>query len=145
MTASPDFVFVRRGRSARAALLLAASYGALLAAWTGLDAAHWVLAILALPTLPALWDLWRDPRSGLRLSARRLDWQAGARGDGLALAQIGRVRIDLRWDRSARVTAILRDGHRRRLPDAALPPAAQLQRALQARGVQTERHPFALF
>jgi hypothetical protein len=145
MTEDPGYVFVRRGRSSRAALIVAATYAALLAVWVGLEAAPWVLAILALPTLPALWDLWRDPRSGLRLSADRLDWQAGTRGDGLALTLIDRVRIDLRWDRSARVTVILRDGQRQRLPDAALPPAADLQRALQAHGVATERHPFALF
>ena len=142
---SEGFAFVRRGRSLRAAVMVVATYAALLAAWIGLGAAPWLLALLALPTLPALWELFSDPRSGLRLTDGRLDWRAGARGDGVALAQIDRVRIDLRWDRSPRVTVILRDGKRQRLPDAALPPAADLERALKAHGIAIERHPFALF
>lgn len=110
-----------------------------------LQASWWVVAFLALPTLPALWDLWRNTRSELTLDATHFIWRSGQLSDSVTLDQIDLVRFDTRWDFSVRVTLILTSGDKLRLPPQVLPPHLMLENALQLRGVQTERHHFTVF
>ncbi|WP_371036716.1 hypothetical protein [Rhodosalinus sp. FB01] len=140
-----EFRHEARGRNRRTALALAGAWAAMAAAVLWIDAALWVLAIPALFTLPALWDLISDRRAGLALGAERIAWHAGRRSGEVALAQIETVRFDTRLDLSVRVTLVLRSGRRIRLPQECLPRPAELQSALAARGVSTERHHFSLF
>jgi len=139
------FSFSRQGRSPRVLGVLICVYAVLVAAILLFDAAWWLMALLALPTLPALYDLYRDPEAGLELDADTLSWRSGRRRGTLALAEIARLRLDTRWDFSVRATAVLGSGRRIRLPDESLPPHRVLEAELLARGVQVERHHFTVF
>ncbi len=139
------YVFTRRGRSWRLVILLGVIYAALIAAIVALDAAWWLVAALALTTLPALWDLYGDPVAGIRLGDSRLEWRSGRHHGALGLDEIDHVRMDTRWDFSVRVTAMLGGRQRVRLPYDALPAHRSLEAALQARGIRVERHHFTVF
>jgi len=143
---APEILQLRRqGRSARTALVLLAIYAALAAALVWLDAAPWLVTALALPTLPALWELWRNPVSTLELDSRRLSWNSGRQAVSLDLDDIAQVRFDTRWDLSVRVGVRLRNDRLIRVPPQCLPPHRRFEAALQARGVAVERHHFRVF
>ena len=116
-----------------------------LAAILLVDAAWWLMAILALTTLPALWDLYADPSAGVHLGKAQLDWNSGRRHGMLDLAEIDHMRFDTGWDFSVRVTAMLRDDKQVRLPYDALPPHRDFETALQAHDIRVERHHFTRF
>jgi len=143
--APPAYSHARRGRSPRLMGVLICIYAALIAAILVYDAAWWLMALLALPTLPALYDLYADPEAGLDLDDSTLRWHSGRRRGELALAEIDHMRFDTRWDFSVRVTAVLTTGRKIRLPAESLPPHRALEAALQARGLRVERHHFTLF
>ena len=44
-----------------------------------------------------------------------------------------------------RVTLVLRDGRKLRLPQDVVPPGDALETTLQAAGIRTERHPFTFW
>ncbi len=140
-----DLVFERRSRSQRMLLILVAVYGGLIALVVTVDAAGWLMALLALPTLPALYDVLKDTRAGLRLSQERLDWYTGKRQGALYLNEIEHMRFDTRWDFSIRVTAYLIGDKKLRLPYEAIPPHRAFEAALTARGVAVKRHHFTVF
>lgn len=133
-----------RGRNPRTAVVLLGVWVALLLFWVGLDAAPWIMIGLALFTLPALWDLVTDRPSGLRLTDDSLHWFSGRRSDTVPLAQIKAVRLDRRLDLSYRVSIVLRDDRRIRLPQDCLPEIPTLDAALTQAGIRVERHPFSL-
>lgn len=137
--------FARQGRTPRLLAILIGVYGVLLAAIIVIDAAWWLVAALALLTLPALWDLWRNPGAGLRLGDGRLDWYSGTHHATLELHDIDHMRFDTRWDFSVRVTAVLGNGKRVRLPDESLPPHQPFEAGLIAHGVAVQRHHFTVF
>lgn len=141
---APALEHCAQGRSWRTALVLALVWAGLIGMITLLDAAPWIVLGLALFTLPALWDFVSDRRSGLRLDAQALTWWSGARRGHVPLAQIRAVRFDRRLDLSMRVSLVLQDAGRIRLPQEALPEIERLEAALRASGVATERHPFSL-
>lgn len=142
---APALVFSRSGRTPRNFAILVALYGVLIGAVIVIDAAPWLMAGLALLTLPALWDLWRDPSAGLRLDKDRLEWHSGRRSGSLEVREIAHMRFDTRWDFSVRVTAILKDDTRVRLPYEALPRHMELEKALNSQGITVERHHFTVF
>ena len=144
MTA-PEFSFARRGRSNRAAVALIVTYVLIALAMALFDAAWWLMAIIALFTLPALWDYWRDTTAGLALGDTRLTWYSGARRGQLDLDEIDFMRFDTRWDLSVRVSAVLNSGKRIRLPYESLPPHKTLEQECQARRLRVERHHFTVF
>ena len=133
-----------RGRNPRTALVLAGVWGALLLLVVLLDAALWIVAGLGLFTLPALWDLVTDRASGLTLTQDSLHWFSGARSDRIPLARIKAVRLDRRLDLSTRVSVVLRDDRRIRLPQDCLPQVPALEAAVLRAGIRVERHPFSL-
>ncbi|MCE8008891.1 hypothetical protein [Aestuariivita sp.] len=138
------FTFEARGRSRKTMIALAVVYVLLLAGFILIDAAWWIVAFLALMTLPALWDLWSDRRSGLRLTEERLEWWSG-RGKGeMPVSEIDHMRFDTRLDFSVRVSAVTAHKRRIRLPYEALPPHKIFEAACQARGLKTQRHHFTL-
>jgi len=143
--ADEPFVFARRGRSARIFMVLIVIYAALAGAVILVDASPWLMAALALPTLPALWDLYFDPGAGVRLDAERLTWHSRRRRVDLGLDEIDHMRFDTRWDFSVRVSAVLHDGKRLRLPHEALPPHRLFETAFVNLGVTVTRHHFSIF
>ena len=135
----------RHARTPRLALIVLAVYAGLAALWLGFQAAPWVIALLALPTLPALHDLWRNPVVRFDLDEETLSWSARGRSTTLALPRIRRARFDTRWDFSIRVTLFLNDGQSLRLPPDVTPPDRSLDAALTARGIPVERQHFRFF
>jgi len=61
------FRFDARGRNWRTLLAVLLAWCLILIAWVVLGATLWLIIPFSLATLPALWDLWRDPRAGLRV------------------------------------------------------------------------------
>ncbi|MEO9631931.1 MAG: hypothetical protein ABJG14_16000 [Sulfitobacter sp.] len=102
------------------------------------------MGLLGLFTLPALWEIFTNPVSGLTLDDDTLTWITGKRDAKIALVQIDRVRLDTRLDMSVRATVILKTGRKIKLPFEATPPHRALETALQTRGITTERHHFTL-
>lgn len=139
-----DLRFRRRNRSPRAIAILAGLYVLLAAAYFGIDAAWWIVALVLLLSLPAVWDIVADTSAGLTLDRYELAWFSGKRSGRLALAEIDRMRFDTRWDLSVRVTAILATGRKIRLPYDALPPHRDLEAAFELRGIRVERHMFTI-
>lgn len=135
--------YVRHARSPRNVALL-------LAVWTGLatvmvlfQAAWWLIALCALPTLPLLSEIITDRRAGLDLDAARLSWFSGRLDGSVALDEIAQVRLDTRWDFSIRATLCLHSGKEIRLPQESLPPHREFEEILTARGLAVVRHHFA--
>jgi len=140
-----EFEFTRHGRSPRTVAILIVIYGLLLSAVCLIDAAWWIMFGLALLTLPALWDLYRNPSAGVRLNDDRLNWHSGRRIGELELIEIDHMRFDTRWDFSVRVSAVLNAKKRVHLPFETVPPHREFEAALQARGIEVKRNHFAFF
>ena len=136
------FRFARAGRSRATTLTLAAAYLLIFAVWALLDAHPLILAALAVPTLPALADLWRNPQAVTCLDHDHLRWRDGRRQAEVALAEIDHLRMDTRLDLSVRTTVVLTSGERLRIPPAAQPPHRDFEQALTARRVAVRRHHF---
>lgn len=137
--------FQRQGRSVGLALALGLWLAGLGLAWVFLQISPWVTVVLALPTLPGFWELWRNPASGLTVSQDQISWFNGDRSASLPLAEIALLRLDRRWDFSFRATLMLHSGAKTRLPQPALPPVQPLEDALKARGILSQRHHFTNF
>lgn len=138
-------VFRREARTPGLLGALIAIYTVLLVLVYAYDAAFWIIALLILPTLPALFDLYTNPVSTLTLEGQLLSWKTGRRSGDIDLTQVENMRFDTRWDFSVRVTANLRNQTRIRIPQPCMPPHQALQEALESRGVPVERHHFRVF
>lgn len=103
-----------------------------------------IVAIVALFTLPALWELATNPIARLSLSPQVLVWQRGKDKVTIPLNTIDHIRLDTRVDLSVRATVVLRSGQRLRVPPDAMPPHRPFEYALHAAGVPTRRHHFSL-
>ena len=139
------FQFSRNSRTPRMIATLGILYGVLMCAYLTLDAALWVVTLLALPTLPAVWDCWRNTRLGLSLGPVQLKWHSGKHTNTVPLEQIYHASFDTRFDFSVRVIFFLQNGKKLYLPPQVLPPGRQLETELQKHGIRTERHHFRLF
>lgn len=138
------YVYQTRGRNPRTALTVAGVWCLLAVLYIRFDAAPWVLAIVAAFTLPALWDLLRNPPAGLEMNDTTLLWFSGARDAQIPWSEIKLVRLDTRLDLSVRATVVLTSGRRVRAPFEATPPADTLEFELKARDIPVERHHFSL-
>lgn len=143
--AEAAFRFHQRARSARLIVSLAVVYLVLIAAYLFLDALWWLMVLLALPTLPALWELIRNPDAGLEIDATTFHWWRGRHRGEVALSEIDHIRMDTRWDFSVRVRLMLKSGRRLQLPHESLPPHGALETALSAHGLKVARHHFTVF
>lgn len=139
------FTFTRQGRSRHTLGVLIAIYAGLVGLVILVDAAPWIMALLALLTLPALWDVYRNPSAGVRLDDTRLTWHSGRRQGALALSEIDHMRFDTRWDFSVRVSAVLTGKKRVHLPFESLPPHRDFEAAFEARGIAVKRSHFSFF
>ncbi|WP_300031425.1 hypothetical protein [uncultured Roseobacter sp.] len=143
MDAEP-FTYHRQGRSYTALITLVSIWSVLVVITLLLDAALWLVGLLALFTFPALLEFVRNPAAGLVMDASGIRWHTGRRSASVTLEEIEKVRLDTRLDFSVRVTLILTGGQRLRLPYEATPPHQAFETALHARGIKTERHHFSL-
>jgi hypothetical protein len=136
--------FRRTGRSRRNIAVLALIWAVLLAMLVILGAAIWIVVFLWLFTLPLAWEVWRNPESRLTLDRAALEWSGILGADSVPLTMIEKVRFDRRLDMSMRVTVVLTDGRKLRLPHDVLPPHERLEQAFRALDIRTERNPFSL-
>ena len=137
-----DFTFERRGRTSTAAFVIAGLYIVLIAAMLLLNVSAWIVGIVFLFTIPAVWDLANDTRSGLTLSENDISWFHGKNSATIELAEIKRFRIDLRMDRSVKFIAELKSGRKIRLPQPSTPPLSDLERELTLRELPFRKNPF---
>ncbi len=140
-----SFSFTRQNRNPRVVILLICIYAVLIGLIIFLNAAWWLMALLALATLPAVWDIVKDTSAGVELTGEKLRWFTGQRSGGLDLSEVDRFRFDTRWDFSVRVSAVLKSDKRLRLPDESLPPHKEFEDVLQQAGFTVERHHFRVF
>ena len=139
-----NFQYRREGRNKATLYALVFVWAAMFAAYVLVDAAPWILAAVGVFTLPALWDLYKNPASGLRFTPDALTWYTGRRDASVEWRELDRVRLDTRLDFSVRASAVLHSGRKIRLPYECTPPHEILEAALNARGIRTERHHFSL-
>lgn len=138
------FRYRRKGRNHATLLAVAGLWGALLAALILIEAAPWLMAMIGAFSLPAVWELYKNPASGLDFNETHLRWFTGRRTAELEWRDIDRFRLDTRLDMSVRATAVLDSGRKIRLPYECTPPHKMFEAALNARGIRTERHHFSL-
>lgn len=139
------FSFRREGRTSGLQFALIAIYGVLTVLVYAYDAAFWIIALLILPTLPALYDLYTNPVSTLTMSEERIDWRTGKRSGHVMLTNISHLRFDTRWDFSVRVTVELSDGKHLRLPQPCIPPHRNFETVCESFGLRVDRHHFRVF
>lgn len=138
------FSYRRIGRSWATLFAVLGVWMLLAAAVLFIDASPWLMGALALFTLPAFWDLYRNPQSGLAFTPEALTWYTGDRDAQVAWQEIEKVRLDTRLDFSVRASVVLHSGRKIRVPYESTPPHNMLEAALNKNGVRTERHHFSL-
>ncbi|WP_417837895.1 hypothetical protein [Tritonibacter scottomollicae] len=138
------FHFTRDARSVAALLVLAAWLCALIALWAVFQARGWIVVLLALPVLPALWELWRNPAAWLELTDDHLRWQAARSTADIALHEIDHVMLVTRWDFSIRATVHTKIGTHHRIPAEVTPKAQALEEALAKRSIVVKRQHFTV-
>ncbi len=127
------------GRTVLAAVVLVGVYAGLVILWRVLNL-YWVFVLIGmLLTLPAAWEFGTAKRSGLRLDDKMLTWFSGRRSAEVALHRIDHVRFDTRLDLSIKVTVVLPDKRKLRIPQDSLPKHPALKEALDQLGVKTTR------
>lgn len=131
------------GRSVKAAVVLVAIWGGLIAMWILLGAAPWIIALLMATTLPAAWEFAIAKPASFTLTPTMMRWQSGRAHGEVALDKIDSVRFETRLDWSVRVV-ILVPAKRIVLPQDCVPPHRPLETALQSLGLRTTRHHFGI-
>ncbi|WP_417817735.1 hypothetical protein [Tritonibacter scottomollicae] len=138
------FRFTRDARSVAALLVLAAWLCALIALWAVFQARGWIVVLLALPVLPALWELWRNPAAWLELTDDHLRWQTARSTADIALHEIDHVMLVTRWDFSIRATVHTKIGTHHRIPAEVTPKPQALEEALAKRSIVVKRQHFTV-
>ncbi len=136
------FVFQRKGRSWATLIAVLSTWLICLVAWLGFNAAPWILVIVLVFTLPALWDLWSAPTAGLEVDTHSITWHSGNLRQSVLLSQIDHIRLVTRLDLTVRAAVVLTDGNKCRVPAESTPPSKDLESSLQAAGLRVERHHF---
>jgi hypothetical protein len=138
------YSYTSNGRRLSTALIVALIWGALGAAYLLLDAAPLILLAIGCFTLPALYDLGRNPRSTLTLDTEHLCWSTGRQDAQIALSEIDHLRFDTRLDMSVRLTVVRPSGVKIRVPFPATPPHATFEPLAVKAGITTRRYHFSL-
>lgn len=141
--AGERFDYKRQGRNRVALWVVPGIWLLLVGAILLLEASVWLILLIGLFTLPALWELITNPASGLTMDTQRICWFTSTRSAALEISEIARFRLDTRLDLSVRATAILKSGQKIRLPYECTPPDKRFEAELNARGIPTERHHFS--
>ena len=136
---SDDFIFSRSGRQLSSIAYTVFAFIALMVLIFGLDAHPLIAAFFAVVVSPAVWDVVANNRAEMNISDRRIHWRVGQRANEARLDEIDRVAARTGLDFSQRVSIRMRDGTRRAIPPACIPPGRVLDSELEARGVTVER------
>ena len=138
------YTYVSQGRRPATMIIVAAIWAALLAAYVMLEAELFILAIIGAFTLPALYDLARNPRSSLTLDDTHLRWTSGRQDAKIALSEIDHLRFDTRLDMSVRLSVVRPSGVKIRVPFPATPPHTTFEPLARSAGLTTRRYHFSL-
>lgn len=132
-------------RRPKALLIIGGIWLVLLGLWAGFDAAWWILAPIALFTVPAMIEAWRGDVARLTLDHDTLSWTSARQSGTLALSDIDHVRFDTRLDFAVNARLELITGSTLRLPIEVVPPYPVFCAALDTAGLRHERHHFGFF
>ncbi|MGR3615393.1 MAG: hypothetical protein ACU0BB_05085 [Paracoccaceae bacterium] len=143
-TSPPEHLFESDSRSVKAMIGVACYLTFVAALWLVFDAVLWIVVLLALLGIPALIQLWKNPHAALTLSYEEVAWSSGAQQGTVLLSGIDKIRMDTRWDLSVRITLILVDGSRLRLPPDVSAAHRELETHLLNLGQKVERHHFVV-
>lgn len=138
----PNFSMLHQSRSRALMLTLGAVYVALAGLWAGLNAHPAIIAALALATVPALVDLWRNPSASITIDECRLAWRFSRRAGEIDLSDIDYVVFTTRIDFSTLVTVVDRFGKKQRLPQPCTVAHHRIEGELVKRGIRTKRTHF---
>ena len=105
----------------------------------GVGAHPVIIALFAIFTAPAIWDVLRDARSWLEISDQHIAWGVGSRTGSVRLDAIKEVRTKTSLDFAQRATILEASGAKHRIPMPCLPRNRQLDTELEARGVVVKR------
>ncbi|MGH1577619.1 hypothetical protein [Planktotalea sp.] len=136
--------FSRSSRTPRALIIVALWWVVIALLGLVLNAAPIIIAVLALASLPALYDIGAGATSELNITDKDISWRSGRRSGTLARGQLKSVRLDTRLDLSLRMTLITHQGGKIRLPYECVPKANEIEAALKTAGITFERHHFTL-
>ena len=138
------YTYERRGRTITTAIVLALIYLILALGMVLLNLSQWIVAIAFVFTLPAFYDLISDVRSGMAISDQEISWFHSKTSAAIPTADIKRLRIDLRMDRSVKLTIELENGRKVRVAQPATPPLKELEAVLPKAGIEFRKNPFSL-
>ncbi len=134
--------FESQARQTSTIVKLLLLWGITLCLWVALDATLWIVAGLALFSLPVLWDVVRNTTVELEVWPGRIVWSSSLKnGDR---ADIDHVRLNRRFDGSMKITLVHVGGSQTRLPPDVSPPIDAFETALKDAGIAVQRHPFSL-
>lgn len=138
------YTYISNGRRPATMITVLAIWAALIAAYIMLEANPLILAVIGAFTLPALYDLARNPRSTLTLDETHLRWTSGRQDAQIALSEIDHLRFDTRLDMSVRLSVVRPSGVKIRVPYPATPPHATFEPLARSAGLTTRRYHFSL-
>lgn len=138
------YTYTSQGRRPATIITVLTIWVALIAAYALLEAEPVILVIIGAFTLPALYDLARNPRSILTLDDTHLRWVSGWQDAKIALSEIDHLRFDTRLDMSVRLSVVRLSGVKIRVPYPATPPHATFEPLARTAGLTTRRYHFSL-
>mgnify|MGYP006136213511 CR=1 FL=1 len=138
------YTYTSNGRRPATVITVLAIWAALIAAYILLEAEPLILAVIGTFTLPALYDLARNPRSTLTLDETHLRWTSGRQDAEIALSEIDHLRFDTRLDMSVRLSVVRPSGVKIRVPYPATPPHTTFEPLARSAGITTRRYHFSL-
>ncbi|PSL21903.1 hypothetical protein [Shimia abyssi] len=130
-----------QGRNPRTFGALAIAGGLILFLYS-IGTMYWLIVLLSLFAIPALFDVLLNPVATFELNDTILRWKSPTQTAEMRVDQIRAARFDTRLDVSVRATLTLADGSKLRVPQDVLPSHKTLEEALKARGIKVERHHF---
>jgi hypothetical protein len=138
-----EFLHQTHGRNPKTALGVALAAALIVYLYT-VGTVWWILLIIAALTLPALADLITNTRRHFVIDENNLSWKNRAQDAEIPLSEIEKVKMDGRLDLSVRVTLILRNQRKLRIPQDVSPKADILESELASRAITVERTPLTL-
>lgn len=136
------FHYEANGRNRSTLITVLAVWAVLAGLVFWVDMSLVIAGIVALFTLPALYDLIMARASALYLDDTTLSWNAGHKTGEIAVKKIKLIRFDTRLDLSVRLTVVFYVGPKVKIPFEATPPHRAFEAELETRGIKTERHHF---
>lgn len=101
---------------------------------------HWaIVAVLALVAVPSLVDVIFNPKASFELDENGIRWKNVTQEAELGFHQIKSVHIATRLGVAFRITLIMYDDAKVRIPEDVLPPRSELEAALERHNIPVNR------